>query len=49
MLQLSVFLNSIFFKKEVYAKKIWFVSVTSAAIMTKSPTDALIIIACCLL
>jgi hypothetical protein len=30
-------------------KKIWFVAVTSAAMATKSPTTAMIIIACCLL
>ena len=36
-------------KKIAMLKKIWFVSVTSAAIVTKSPTKALIIIACCLL
>lgn len=30
-------------------KKIWFVAVTSAAIATKNPTNAIIVIACCLL
>ena len=30
-------------------KKIWFEAVASAAIATKSPTNAMVVIACCLL
>jgi len=30
-------------------KKIWFVTVASAALVTKNPIDAMLIVACCLL
>jgi len=30
-------------------RKIWLATVASAAILTKSPTNAMIVIACCLL
>jgi hypothetical protein len=48
--QVKTLLNFYKIKKKInMLRKIWIVPVASAAILTKSPTNAMIIIACCLL